>query len=107
MQPWQQRRECRDASQPINPQCLRSRRSFRMNRYCKHERLGTALLMSGLSLVTTVTHGQENTDMIMLEEVLITARAREEALQNVPISVSTVSGNLIEETGIINLEQLS
>src|ERR1044071_6513376 len=77
-----------------------------MNRYGGHECWGVVLL-GGLSLVTASTYGQENMDMIMLEEVLITARAREEALQNVPISVSTVSGNLIEETGIVNLEQLS
>jgi outer membrane receptor protein involved in Fe transport len=65
--------------------------------------------MNGLSLVSTVAHGQQQDQdgLMLLEEVVITARAREEALQDVPISVATVSGSLLSESGIINLEQLA
>jgi len=76
----------------------------------KTDYLGAALLMNGLSLVSTVAHGQQQSDqdgLMLLEEVVITARAREEALQDVPISVATVSGSRLDESGIINLEQLA
>ena len=78
----------------------------------KNDYLKAALLMNGLSLVTTVAYGQQRPqqnelDMMLLEEVVITARAREEALQDVPISVATISGNALEESGVINLEQLA
>jgi outer membrane receptor protein involved in Fe transport len=62
---------------------------------------GAALLLNGLSLVTAF--GQE----VVVEEVIVTARAREETLQDVPISVSLVSGKTIDETGIDNLEELA
>jgi len=78
-----------------------------MKWYHKNDYLRAALLVNGLSLVTTVTYGQEDVDMMLLEEVVITARAREEALQDVPISVATISGNAIEAGGILNLEQLA
>jgi outer membrane receptor protein involved in Fe transport len=75
----------------------------------KSDYMSAALLMNGLSLAcTTVAHGQQQQDgTMLLEEVVITARAREEALQDVPISVATVSGTLLEGSGIINLEQLA
>jgi iron complex outermembrane recepter protein len=74
----------------------------------KSDCMGTALLVNGLSLISSVAYGQQvQSGTMLLEEVVITARAREEALQDVPISVATVSGSRIEEGGIINLEQLA
>ena len=70
----------------------------------KIDRLSALLLLNGLSLATTVAaYGQE----AIVEEVIVTARARAETLQDVPISVSLVSGETIEETGIDNLEELA
>ncbi|MBE9540147.1 MAG: TonB-dependent receptor, partial [Proteobacteria bacterium] len=43
----------------------------------------------------------------MLEEVLVTAQKRTESLQDVPISVSAMSGEKIEGVGITNLEELT
>jgi iron complex outermembrane receptor protein len=43
----------------------------------------------------------------MLEEVLVTAQKRTESLQDVPISVSAMSGERINENGITNLEELT
>jgi iron complex outermembrane recepter protein len=43
----------------------------------------------------------------MLEEVVVTAQKREESLQDVPISVSAMSGQKVEDNGITNLEELT
>jgi iron complex outermembrane receptor protein len=43
----------------------------------------------------------------MLEEVLVTAQKRTESLQDVPISVSAMSGEKVEDDGITNLEELT
>ncbi|MAZ87373.1 MAG: hypothetical protein CL693_06995 [Cellvibrionaceae bacterium] len=42
-----------------------------------------------------------------LEEVVVTAQKREESLQDVPISVSAMSGDKITEAGIQNFEDVS
>jgi len=66
--------------------------------------LSAAVLLNGLSAATVVpAYGQD----ALVEEVIVTARAREETLQDVPISVSLVSGKTIDETGIDNLEELA
>ena len=36
-----------------------------------------------------------------LEEIVVTARKREENLQDVPVSISVISDSLIDEAGII------
>tara|TARA_R110002049_G_scaffold22455_16_gene80528 strand:+ start:7748 stop:10153 length:2406 start_codon:yes stop_codon:yes gene_type:complete len=43
----------------------------------------------------------------MLEEVMVTAQKRVESLQDVPISVSAMSGEKVMDNGITNLEELS
>jgi len=43
----------------------------------------------------------------VLEEVVVTAQKRVESLQDVPISVSAMSGEKIDEQGITNLEELT
>ena len=42
----------------------------------------------------------------LLEEIIVTARKREESLQEVPVSISVLSDGLIEETGILTQEEL-
>lgn len=42
-----------------------------------------------------------------LEEIIVTAQKRVESLQDVPISVSAVSGAKMEQAGITNLEKLT
>ncbi len=43
----------------------------------------------------------------VIEEILVTARKREESLQDVPISVQTFSGEQISEQGIVDLQMLA
>ncbi len=43
---------------------------------------------------------------VKLEEIVITARKREESLQDVPVAVSAVTGNTIQNYGIKNAEDL-
>jgi len=44
---------------------------------------------------------------VQVEDVIITAQKREQNLQDVPISVTAVSGERLEAAGIENLESLS
>ncbi|MDZ7784707.1 MAG: TonB-dependent receptor [Halioglobus sp.] len=43
---------------------------------------------------------------MVLEEVIVTARKRQEAIQDVPISVTAFSGNQLRDAGITNLKEL-
>ena len=42
----------------------------------------------------------------VLEEVIVTARKREEAIQDVPVSVTAFTGNQLRDAGITNLKDL-
>ena len=42
-----------------------------------------------------------------IEEVIVTAAKREQSLQDVPIAVSVVDGEIIERSGMIDLFDLS
>lgn len=55
----------------------------------------------GLSLAAPVSMAQQ------LEEIIVTAQKRAQGLQDVPISVSAVSGGKMEEAGITNMEGLA
>ncbi len=46
-------------------------------------------------------------EALMLEEVIVTAQKREQSLQEVPVSVSAVSGDQISNSGMTNLTDLS
>ena len=65
-----------------------------------------------ISLAATVTllcgvSSIEAAEPLVLEEITVSAQKREQSLQDVPISVSAVSGVKMEEAGITNLETLS
>jgi outer membrane receptor protein involved in Fe transport len=42
----------------------------------------------------------------MLEEIIVTARKREEAIQDVPVSITAFTGNQLRNAGITNLKDL-
>mgnify|MGYP001816270282 FL=1 len=77
-----------------------------------------ALLLAGLA-ATTPSRGQEepqapekvpatntNKDILMLEDVLVTANRRVESLQEVPMSVSAFTSDFFDDTGVKNLAAL-
>jgi len=59
-----------------------------------------------VSAVLAVTIVVSNTAYAALEEIVVTAQKREESLQDVPISISVVSGEVIRDAGIDNIEDL-
>lgn len=60
----------------------------------------SAVLGASLLLLAPVTVAQ-------LEEVVVTAQKRVESLQDVPISVSAISGEMIRNNGMQNMEDLA
>lgn len=66
----------------------------------KHVLLSSSVASSALLLNPGYAHAQ-------LEEIMVTARQRTESLQDVPISVSAVSGEFIVRNGVQRLEDLS
>ncbi len=66
---------------------------------------GARLLPLAFAIATPVVVAQES-DEIVLEEIVVTAQKREESLQDVPISVNAVSGEKLVEAGIARLDDL-
>ena len=63
------------------------------------------LLPLALAIATPVGFAQDS-DEVILEEIVVTAQKREESLQDVPISVNAVSGEKLAEAGIARLDDL-
>ncbi|MFT4517784.1 MAG: iron complex outermembrane receptor protein [Halioglobus sp.] len=64
--------------------------------------LVTALCAATTSLVPMAAHAQ-----LVLEEVVVTARKREESLQDTPIAVSALTGDNLDELGLRNISDLT
>jgi outer membrane receptor protein involved in Fe transport len=62
-----------------------------------------------LSIYPNASHAQVTGTVRVgdLEEVVVTARKREESLQDVPIAISVVSGDAVRESSITKLEDLA
>lgn len=66
------------------------------------------IIMFGIALSLTVgapVSAQEDAGF-QLEEIIVTARKREENLQEIPVSITVMSANLIEDTGILTQDEL-
>ena len=59
------------------------------------------------SSYTLPSHAQTSGASDAIEEIIVTARKREESLQDVPISISVTTGEYIQESGVKGLEELS
>ena len=67
---------------------------------------GLALVLGmSLSFAAPGTFAQSNS--LAIEEIVVTAQKREQSLQDVPISVSVVTGEKLVEAGIENLDDLA
>ena len=62
-----------------------------------------APLVAAIALATTASVSQAQ----QLEEVIVTAQKRTESLQDVPISVSAIQGDKLQEAGIANMSALA
>jgi iron complex outermembrane receptor protein len=56
---------------------------------------------------TSIGNGAYAAEPLVLEEVLVTAQKREQSLQNVPMSVSAMSGDTIRSLGAVDFRGLS
>lgn len=64
------------------------------------------ILASAIAAQVTAVHAAE-AQAVFLEEVVVTAQKREQSLQDVPISVMAVSGDLLAERNINQVSELS
>ena len=68
----------------------------------------TAVLVSGLGLGLSQTAvSQVGSEQLTFEEIVVTAQKREQSLQDVPISITTVQGDFIQEFGFSRLQDLT
>ncbi len=70
----------------------------------KNYKIESTLCAAGIACVMAVPFPAISAE---LEEVLVTARKRAESLQDVPIALQAVSGELIAEQGIVDFQQLA
>ncbi|MBT5558746.1 MAG: hypothetical protein HOJ88_02540 [Proteobacteria bacterium] len=70
----------------------------------KYKQISRALL---IPLGVAVIASSPAPAFAQLEEIVVTARKREESLQNIPVSVLAISGQQIEEQGLYDLAALA
>jgi iron complex outermembrane receptor protein len=63
----------------------------------------TLIILSSLLIATDPVFAQQ----LQLEEITVTARKREESLQEIPLSVTAISAEQIDRLGIRNLEDIT
>lgn len=64
-------------------------------------------LVPAITLVTGVTAAEDEQSEAVLDEVVVTAQRREEAAHDVPISITTLSADLIEATGATQMRDIA
>ncbi|MEH6583844.1 MAG: TonB-dependent receptor [Halioglobus sp.] len=78
----------------------------------KHIRKPLTLFISAViaaSTASTMAQNDTSTPRLALEEVVVTAQRRAQSLQDVPVAVSAIDGNLLKESGttdLLNLQML-
>ena len=74
-----------------------------MNRSTQFKLAAVAAIGVACAFRFPALHGQT----LVLEEVVVTAQQREQSLQDVPVAVSTMSGEQIAENGIVDLQEVT
>ena len=64
-------------------------------------------LLLGLAVITSTVSVAQAQNQLVLEEIVVTATKREAGLQDVPIAISVVSGEKIEQFGVTELDELA
>ena len=78
------------------------------NQHLKKPTLKASALMAAIIASTSAAwHSTTAAQALMLQEITVTAQKRVESLQDVPLSVSVLSGEKLNDTGIANLQDLS
>ena len=67
----------------------------------------SSILLSILSPLTVTGQVTENTAASVLEEIVVTARKREENLQDTPVAISAFSGEALEFRGVTKIDRLA
>lgn len=67
----------------------------------------TLLASTALAVAATATPVMAQGDVAEIETLIVTANKRAENIQDVPMSVTAVSGDFLEKTGISNVTELS
>ena len=72
-------------------------------RYLASSVAALAILAMGPELMIDTAQAQT----LALEEIVVTARKREESLQDIPVSVTAFTAEQMERAGFMNLEDIS
>lgn len=79
-----------------------------MSRQIHHNRLlVVALIVTSQTIFTVPILALDNETDLVLEEVIVTAQKREESLQDVPISVSAMSGARVKDLNLRNAQEMA
>lgn len=63
-------------------------------------------LVSSIMLFTAVSADAQDVSVKGIEEVVVTAQKRQQNVQDVPISISAFSGEMLQDRGVTNVSQL-
>ncbi len=63
-------------------------------------------LVASSALLSLVPQAFAQSEPLMLEEVIVTAQKREQSLQDVPVAVQALSGNMLSNAGIEEFQDL-
>jgi iron complex outermembrane receptor protein len=69
--------------------------------------LGCGVAAAALTLARAAAAAEAASEGAALEEIVVTAQRRAERLEDVPISITAVTGQTLKDSGIINLEDLT
>jgi iron complex outermembrane receptor protein len=73
----------------------------------KKKKLSVAILAAAVGITGTTVSGVSHAQSVALEEVVVTARKREEFLQEVPVAITAVSGEVMEQSGVFKFEDIT